>query len=161
MLDALNVAKVSALANPAPPAKPASPEAMFNSAPDRRFEEPDAPVVRMIERRCKVRYPIELEVRFFTSKERSRTYSIGRTVNISSSGFLVVSAGVVHAGTDLRVMIQWPWALDGRVSLQLVAAGVVVRSSASNFAVAVWSYQFRTMKQQARLQQAHAAWSST
>jgi len=160
MLDVLNVVKVSALANGAPAAKPAAPEAMFKSAPDRRFEPPCTLVAKRIERRDKVRYPIELEVRFYTSKGSSRRYSIGWTVNISSSGLLVASAGLVQAGTDLHVMIQWPFALDGRVPLQLVASGVVVRSGASNFAVQVRSYQFRTMKQQALLQQARAAWPS-
>jgi PilZ domain len=156
MLDVLNVVKLPVLANGAPPAQPASWEAMFKSAPDLGSEPPSALAMNIAERRSKVRYPIELEVRFFASKGRSRTYSIGRTVNISSSGLLVASAGLVHAGTDLHVMIQWPFALDGRIPLQLAAAGIVVRSSASNFAVQVRSYQFRTMKQQVLLQQARA-----
>ena len=156
MLDVLNVARESALANAALPTSPASPEAMFKSAPERR-PEPSGSPAKMNERRAKARYPIELEVRFYNSRGNSRTPSIGWTVNISSSGLLVASAGFVQAGTDLRVMIQWPFALDGRVPLQLVAAGVVVRSTASSFALQVRSYQFRTMKQQALLQQARAA----
>ncbi len=161
MLDVLNVVKVSALANGAPPAKPASPEAKFKNAPDGRPEQPCAPSTNITERRSKVRYPIELEVRFVTSKESSSAYSIGRTVNISSSGLLISSACVVRLGTAMQVTIHWPFALDGRVPLQLAADGIVVRSSASNFAVEVRSYQFRTMKQQALVQQARATWRTS
>lgn len=105
------------------------------------------------ERRSKTRYSIELVVLFFNTTGASRTYSIGRTVNISSSGLLVASESPVRDGTALELMIEWPWPLDGGVPLQLVTTGVVVRSSQSTFALALRSYQFRTMKRKPELEQ--------
>ena len=97
------------------------------------------------ERRSKARYAIELAVRFIALGRRPPSYHLGRTLNISSSGLLVVSPSTVRDGEELRLMIEWPWPLDGRVPLQLVASGTVVRSSNSLFAVTFKSYQFRTM----------------
>ena len=98
------------------------------------------------ERRSKTRYAIELNVRFFTAQRRLTSHHIGRTVNISSSGVLVAAHCGLKQGTILKLMIEWPWTLDGNVPLQLVATGMVVRSSQSSFAVAVRTHQFRTMK---------------
>ena len=104
------------------------------------------PLERQADRRCKDRFPIELEVRFFALDTEPRWYASGRTVNISSSGILLTSSRVPAEGTDVQLMMEWPAPLDGRVPLQLVAIGSVVRLDASGFAVACVSYQFRTMK---------------
>ena len=97
------------------------------------------------ERRTKTRYAIELAVRFIAQQRTSPSYNIGRTINISSSGLLVASPYAVRDGEELRLMIEWPWPLDGRVPLQLVASGTVVWFGNSRFAVKFRSYQFRTM----------------
>jgi hypothetical protein len=39
--------------------------------------------------------------------------------------------------------IEWPTRLDGRIPLQLVAAGRVTRSDPSHFAVVLERYHFR------------------
>ncbi|HTS51023.1 MAG TPA: hypothetical protein VMH05_23920 [Bryobacteraceae bacterium] len=57
----------------------------------------------------------------------------------------------------MQLMIEWPWALDGRVPLQLVTTGVVVRTSQSTFALALRSYQFRTMKRSQELEKSMPA----
>ena len=67
-------------------------------------------------------------------------------VNISSVGVLVAYPHEIRAGTDLELSIEWPSLLDGRVPLQLVTVGKVVRSETSSFAVALGGYQFRTTK---------------
>jgi hypothetical protein len=46
----------------------------------------------------------------------------------------------------MQLTIEWPSLLNGATPLQLVTFGKVVRSSQGGFAVAVESYQFRTMK---------------
>ena len=71
---------------------------------------------------------------------------------MSSNGLLVASAAGVNVGAELELLIKWPWSLDGKVPLQLAATAVVVRSTPSNFAVALRSYQFKTMKQKPALQ---------
>ena len=146
MLDLLNVVKMPALANSDASSALVSAQVAFNTGSIREFE-PTGELAPVAERRSKVRFPIELDVRFMPSK--TGAYNTGRTVNISSSGLLIRSASVVGHGTALHIMIQWPYTLDGKIPLQLVATGVVVRSTPSWFAVVVRSYQFRTMKQHA------------
>lgn len=65
---------------------------------------------------------------------------------MSSGGVLVVSEHEISAGLELELNIEWPFLLDGRVPLQLVASGKVVRCDASSFALKVTSHQFRTKK---------------
>ena len=161
MADLLNVLNVSALADDATSLKRSISGTMFKAGLAAQFGEPFSIAPRFIERRSKIRYPIELEVRFLTPSTGPGVYGIGRTVNISTSGLLISSACVVEEDTRIHVMVQWPWALDGRVPLQLVGGGVVVRSDSSTFAVAVDSYQLRTMKQKAPLQNIAIAGSST
>jgi len=127
--------------NPPPEA-----HATFKKQFDGVFHQPPRLAPQFDERRSKTRYSIELVVRFFNTTGASRSYNLGRTVNISSSGLLVASESAVREGTALELMIEWPWPLDGRVPLQLVTTGVVVRTSQSAFALVLRSYQFRTMK---------------
>lgn len=116
------------------------------------FQQPERPALQLEERRLKTRYAIELDVRFSMTRLKSRVLTIGRTINMSSNGLLVASAAGVKIGAELELMIKWPWSLDGKVPLQLAATAVVVRSTPSNFAVALRSYQFKTMKQRPALQ---------
>lgn len=100
-----------------------------------------------VERRGKIRYSLQLDVRFLVPGQRSRTYVVGRTIDFSSNGLLIASAYPVKKASPLQLMIEWPCALEGRIPLQLVANAVVMRCTESSFAVAIRSYQFRTMKQ--------------
>jgi hypothetical protein len=111
-------------------------------------DEANAPVRRTIEteRRLKVRYPIELEVRIRVLGQRPRYHGVGHTVNASSGGLLIASPRSISTGTRLQLMIAWPSRLDGRIPLQLVATGVVLRSEESRFAVTLTGYEFRTRK---------------
>jgi len=103
------------------------------------------------ERRLRFRYPLNLSVRFRSLTGKSNFSGAGRTVNVSSSGILVVSEHLIsqpEIGVDARVEmnIEWPSLLDGRIPLQLFAVGVVLRRGASDFAATFQRYQFRTMR---------------
>lgn len=145
MLDLYNDRNAATVVHQAASIKPSGGQPAFQNQFDGLLQAPSRLAPQFEERRSKTRYSIELGVRYCNTKG-PRSYNIGRTVNISSSGLLVASEGAVREGTALELMIEWPWPLDGRVPLQLVAAGVVVRSSQSSFALALRSYQFRTMK---------------
>jgi hypothetical protein len=104
----------------------------------------------LADRRSKLRYPLDLGVRF-RPLAGSLFCGAGRAVNVSSGGIWVVSRHVVSehelsVGALVEISIEWPSLLDGRVPLQLLAVGRVVRHRASNFAAAFERYQFRTMK---------------
>jgi hypothetical protein len=102
------------------------------------------------ERRSKLRFPLDLSVRF-RPLSGSLFSGAGRAVNVSSGGVLVVSPHVVSpydisVGARMELSIEWPPLLDGRIPLQLFAVGRVVRYRASGFAAAFERYQFRTVR---------------
>jgi len=104
-----------------------------------------------VERRLNFRYPLDLSVRYRSFAEGSLLCGVGRTVDVSSGGVLVVSQHSISQqeismGALVELSIEWPSLLDGRIPLQLFAVGRVVRSRAFIFAATLERYQFRTMK---------------
>jgi hypothetical protein len=109
--------------------------------PDYRKEAFDP--AGLIERRSRFRFPFELRVRFRTLGQSYPVAGMGWVVNMSSGGVLVAYQQEISAGTQLEMSIDWPTRLDGRVPLQLVATGTVVRCELFSFAVGLQRYQFR------------------
>jgi len=100
------------------------------------------------ERRFKSRYPLDLTVRF-RPVSGSLFRGAGQTVNLSSGGVLVVSRDAISEneislGALLEMRIEWPSLLDGKVPLQLIAVGRVVRRRASGFSATFERYKFHT-----------------
>jgi hypothetical protein len=98
------------------------------------------------ERRVKFRYPLQLSVRFRYIAEGTRFFGQGLAINVSSGGVLVASEHQVVDGAPVKMSIEWPSLLDGRVPLQLIAIGWVLRRGASHFAATFERYEFRTMR---------------
>ena len=103
------------------------------------------------ERRSKIRYPLDLRVRFRFISAKSVFSGAGHAVNVSSGGVWVVSERLVaqqeiSAGAWVEMSIEWPSMLDGKIPLQLRVFGRVVRCGAFDFAAAFDRYQFRTMR---------------
>jgi hypothetical protein len=103
------------------------------------------------ERRSKFRYPLNLTVRFRSvSRSSPRITGVGRTLNMSSGGVLVFFDHAplyeVGAGALLEMRIDWPLLLDGRIPLQFLAHGKILRLGVSVFAAKFERYQFRTRK---------------
>ena len=109
------------------------------------IEQTDGPPAA--ERRSKVRFPLILPVRYRTIQGETLSGE-GWTANMSSSGILVERPHPLSAGALLEMRIDWPSRLDGRIGLQLVAVGRVVRCERSRFAVILHQYQFRTVRSQ-------------
>ena len=107
-----------------------------------------------MERRSAARYPIILSAHYEAVRKRSGTVGVGKTVDISSGGLLILSEHNVRVGIRLEVTMEWPALLDGEVELVLVATGQVVRARESNFALKLSRYEFRTVKRKFRSQSA-------
>ena len=97
----------------------------------------------LVDRRSRVRFPMELRVRFRGLGRGYRVSGMGRLVNMSSGGLLVAHQDGVQIGTLLELHIEWPVRLDGRIPLQIVAVGKVTRCNPSSFAVVLETHQFR------------------
>jgi hypothetical protein len=102
--------------------------------------------IRM-ERRSKVRYPVEVGVRYRALDLKQRRYITGQTANLSSRGVLVATHydHQFSAGARVELKIEWPCPLHGTIPLNLVAVGRVVRCWRSSFAVTFISHEFRTV----------------
>ncbi|HTB17869.1 MAG TPA: PilZ domain-containing protein [Bryobacteraceae bacterium] len=99
------------------------------------------------ERRLKYRYPLDLSVRFRSSSRAGSPFSAtGLAINLSSGGILVASKEQIQVGSLLEMSIEWPLLLEGRIPLQLIAIGRVLRLGAACFAATFERYEFRTMK---------------
>ena len=99
-----------------------------------------------IERRSKIRFPLELRVSYRTLGQGTPCTGEGWVVNMNRGGVLVSSQHEVDVGKRMELSIEWPSLLYGRVPLRFVTVGTVVRCDGSNFAVALVRYQFRTAK---------------
>src|ERR1700733_7727175 len=98
------------------------------------------------ERRSAGRYPLVLNAHYQTLRKRSKDCGTGRTVDISSRGFLIYSQHHVPVGIRLEVAVEWPALLDGAIELMLVATGRVVRARDTSFALEFSWHEFRTTK---------------
>ena len=93
------------------------------------------------DRRQRYRYSLKLGVRFGSSE--------GMIVNMSSGGVLIASSNQPPVGELVEMRIEWPSLLDGRIPLQLIAMGRILRQGPSRFAAALERYEFRTVKRMA------------
>jgi hypothetical protein len=102
------------------------------------------------ERRLKFRYPLDLGVRFRSLPKGSAFSGEGNCINLSSGGILVASRHQIIVGSMLEMSMDWPSLIDGRIPLQLVAVGRVLRGETSHglshFAATIERYEFRTMR---------------
>ena len=105
----------------------------------------------------KLRYPLDLTVRYRCRSVGPLLLGEGLAVNISSGGVLVASQHEMSVGAAVDLSIEWPALLDGRTPLQLMAFGRVLRSGDGHFVASVEKHEFRTMKSD---RQVDLLWSS-
>jgi hypothetical protein len=103
------------------------------------------------ERRIKIRYSLDLSVRFKSISRRAIFEGSGRALNLSSEGVFVVFQHIVPEvevplGARVDLSITWPSLLHGSIPLQLLAVGRIVRWGPSSFAATFRRHQFRTLK---------------
>lgn len=98
------------------------------------------------ERRRRVRYSLNLAVRFGTSGEGAPLFGEGKIVNMSSRGVLIASSEQPRMGELVELRIEWPSLLDGMIPLQLIAVGRILRHGTGRFAAALERHEFRTVR---------------
>jgi hypothetical protein len=103
------------------------------------------------ERRITYRYPLELGIDFRIVSGTSIYSGVGRAVNMSSGGVLIVTEEVdplqgPYVGGTVEMSFEWPPRRDGEISLYLFAVGPIVRRTMGEFAATIERYQFRTTR---------------
>ncbi|MCZ2079122.1 MAG: hypothetical protein HUU41_07955 [Bryobacteraceae bacterium] len=102
------------------------------------------------ERRTCVRYPITLDLRYRASTPKAADLGHqSTTVEISSQAISFSTPEPLPAGAQVETSIRWPFLLDNRTPLQLVADGKVVRSTEGKTVIRIHKYEFRTCRKQA------------
>lgn len=101
-----------------------------------------------MERRSKMRYPVEVGVQYRSVKRKSCICGTGQTTNLSSSGVLVATqqAHRLRAGATVDLKIEWASPLHKTIPLNLIATGRVVRCGQSSFAVTFVQHEFRVVR---------------
>jgi c-di-GMP-binding flagellar brake protein YcgR len=98
------------------------------------------------DRRSSVRVPVNLEVRYSVAGRRGPVENrSGQTIDVSSSGLSFTADRPLPIGQKLDLSIDWPFQLDGD-QLQLVASGVVVRTTGVVTALRIERYELRTRR---------------
>lgn len=100
----------------------------------------------MTEKRTNLRFPIERDCRFRLIAPNRRLPEVpAKTLNLSSKGMLLSVDRSVPVGAALEVVVHWPVQISERCRLKMVARTRVLRSTATQAAVEIESYEFRTM----------------
>src|SRR5215472_14075739 len=99
-----------------------------------------------LERRVSNRLPIQRDLRYkvLGSKRRVKQTGSGRTVNMSSGGVLFTTESDLSEGERVEIAVSWPAQLNDAIPLKLVAVGVLVRAEATQAALSIESYEFKT-----------------
>jgi PilZ domain-containing protein len=101
-------------------------------------------LIAMPNRRERMRFVVREPVRYRLLRAKGfESVGVGETVDISSSGILFTTSEPLPVGRLVEVSVNWPAQLDGRVPLQLVAVGPVVRATDTKAAVRVRGYEFK------------------
>jgi hypothetical protein len=101
------------------------------------------------DRRHRIRFPLALPLRYQAALPNLQygPFQRGQTVNFASHSFLVSTDDQLPMmGARIRLRVDWPVALDGKLPLQFIVAGRVARIAGNNFAVVFDRHEFRTVK---------------
>ena len=95
--------------------------------------------------RPKARFPIDLPFRYNAGGKR-RFSGAGRVVNISSTDVTVACRHQLKPGVPVELVIEWPARLDGRIPINLVMLGRVLRADSSGFSVGSCQHRFQLVR---------------
>ena len=98
-----------------------------------------------LERRTRVRYPVNACICYRGLDRGPCAYQTGLATNLSSHGILIITddSHDVQQGATLEIKIEWACQLGGTIPLNLVAIGRVVRCEPYRFAAILERHEFR------------------
>ena len=102
----------------------------------------------LVDRRGTIRFPVREELKYKVLQPKAPALSgSGHTLNIGSGGILFTTQDRLPLGRQVELAVNWPARLDGTCPLKFVAVGRVVRADATQAAVRIERYEFRTRGQ--------------
>jgi hypothetical protein len=95
------------------------------------------------------RYPIALSARFHFSGPAKSLGGNGVTRDFSSHGmYIETNREKSEPGSTVKIVVDWPVALEGGIPLQFIATGKVARCDAAGFGVRILRYEYRTKRKE-------------
>jgi c-di-GMP-binding flagellar brake protein YcgR len=105
-----------------------------------------------VERRKKVRFPINRDVRYKVLEDDTIMESgVATTLDIGSGGVAFLSEHQPPMGAFIELSISWPVLLEDSCPMRLIVFGRVVRCAGRLSASTVDKYEFRTQARMPRL----------
>jgi hypothetical protein len=96
------------------------------------------------ERRRRLRFPLNVELRYVAIGKGTAVNGTGRVQDISSSAMAFHSDKTLHLRLRLRISMAWPAKLGNETKLRLVFEGVVLRTVGTLVVVTISRPHFRT-----------------
>ena len=111
----------------------------------RRFKlSSPAPGIHEVDRRLRVRYVIEQNIRYRVIHDRECLGSgSGKTRNLSSCGVWFTTEQLLEAGQSVELTVDWPVPADDVHPLKLMLYGTIMRAGEGGAALAIRRYHFR------------------
>lgn len=101
-------------------------------------------ITKQKNRRRAERYMLQMPLKYRTVDNSAGTgWKRGHTVEMSSTGILLIPTEPIGVSTELELAIDWPGLYHGREVMCLLAAGVVIRVDARGAAFRMVKYEFR------------------
>jgi hypothetical protein len=100
-----------------------------------QYPQPTAVPALVKERRTGVRVPLGCPARYQAGSSAEQKTGAGRIIDISSSGAAFTTDSLLRPGTRAAIYIPWPVSLDDGASVELQAAGKVVRGEETSAAL--------------------------
>ena len=99
-----------------------------------------------IERRSKIRFPLNCEISFqiISFIGVAKLHGVGRLVDISSKAVSFRTETIVPFGVRLQISIPWPVCLENGCPLKLVVLGSLMQKRGEVVVVSMEEYEFRT-----------------
>ena len=98
----------------------------------------------MVEKRSKIRFPLDLPLKFTATSKDTRIQGTGTVLSISSEGVAFRTDPALRLGMKVMASFGWPVLLNNQCMLQIYTEGEVVRIDGSLIVIRIRRYEFRT-----------------
>jgi hypothetical protein len=98
----------------------------------------------LTEKRSKMRFPLELPLKFTGTSKGTRIQGTGTVLSISSEGVAFRTDQALGLGMKVTASFGWPVMLNNQCMLQISTEGEVIRIDGSLIVVRIRRYEFRT-----------------
>jgi len=98
----------------------------------------------LIEKRSKIRFPLDLPLKFTGASKGMRIQGTGTVLSISSEGVAFRTDQALGLGMKVTASFGWPVLLNNQCMLQIFTEGEVIRIDGSLTVIRIRRYEFRT-----------------